>query len=306
MRRVALVLITAWLATARLTPAEQNAARAVEPLPTRPDSLKFAVLGDNGTGAQPQYDVGQRMAAARMTFPFDMVLMLGDNMYGRQDPQDFVTKFERPYDALLKDGVLFYATLGNHDDPANRLYPRFNMGGQRYYTYTKKNAQFFVLDSNAMDPQQLAWLENALKQSTDPWKICYFHHPLYSNGGRHGSEVELRVILEPLFVKYGVNVVFSGHDHVYERVKPQKGIYYFVSGAAGQLRKGNMRPDEQETAAYFDTDQSFMLVEVAGDDMYFQSISRTGKIVDSGVIHRQSKVSWNNRDLAATGVHDGR
>jgi predicted phosphodiesterase len=85
-----------------------------------------------------------------------------------------------------------------------------------------------------------------------------------------------------------VNVVFSGHDHVYERIKPQKGIYYFVSGSAGQLRKGNMRPDD-ETAAYFDQDQSFMLVEVTGDDMFFQVISRTGKTVDSGVIHRQAK-----------------
>ena len=93
-------------------------------------------------------------------------------------------------------------------------------------------------------------------------------------------------MLEPIFLKHGVNVVFSGHDHVYERLKPQKGIYYFVSGAAGQLRRGNMSPTDQ-TAAYFDQDQSFMLVEVAGAEMYFQVISRTGKTVDSGVIDRQ-------------------
>jgi 3',5'-cyclic AMP phosphodiesterase CpdA len=211
--------------------------------------------------------------------------MLGDNMYGRQNPQDFITKFQRPYATLLEAGVLFYATLGNHDNPANRLYPGFNMGGQRYYTYTRKNVQFFVLDSNAMDPQQLAWLDNALKQSILPWKICYFHHPLYSNGGRHGSEVELRVVLEPLFVKYGVNVVYSGHDHIYERIKPQKGITYFVNGSSGELRRGDTRPSAM-TAAYFDQDQAFMLVEVVGDDMFFQARSRTGRTVDSGVIHR--------------------
>ncbi len=85
-----------------------------------------------------------------------------------------------------------------------------------------------------------------------------------------------------------MNVVFSGHDHTYERLTPQKGIHYFVSGAAGQLRKGNLRPTDQ-TAAYFDQDRSFMLVEIAGDDMFFQAISRTGKTVDSGVIHRPSK-----------------
>src|SRR4029453_4833952 len=97
-----------------------------------------------------------------------------------------------------------------------------------------------------------------------------------------------RVLLEPLFIKYGVNVVFSGHDHVYERIKPQKGIYYFVSGSAGQLRKGNMDPSEQ-TAASFDQDLSFMAVEVAGNDMFFQTISRAGQTVDSGVVHRQSR-----------------
>jgi predicted phosphodiesterase len=287
MRRIAFVLLTAWLATAGFTPAAQNGARpAAETLPARADSLKFAVLGDNGTGEQPEYDVGQRMAAAHAAFRFDMVLMLGDNMYGRQDPEDFVTKFERPYAALLKDGVLFYATLGNHDDQNNRFYKGFNMGGERYFTFVKKNVRFFVLDTNQLDPKQRDWLDTALQQSDDQWRICYFHHPLYSDAARHGSDVSLRVVLEPLFVKYGIDVVFSGHDHVYERLKPQKGITYFVSGSGGALRKGDVRPSAQ-TAAYYDQEQSFMLVEVAGDDLYFETINRSGAKVDSGVIHRQ-------------------
>jgi 3',5'-cyclic AMP phosphodiesterase CpdA len=263
------------------------AAQQATPLPTRPESLKFAVIGDAGTGEPPQFEVGSKMAEARRTFPFETVIMLGDNIYGRQTAQDFVTKFQRPYAPLLTAGVRFYATLGNHDAPANRFYPGFNMGGLRYFTYFRKNVQFFVLDSNAMDPQQLAWLDNALKESVSPWKICYFHHPLYSNAGRHGSEFELRVVLEPLFVKYGVNVVYSGHDHVYERIKPQKGITYFVNGSSGQLRPGDLRPSAT-TAAYFDRDQVFSLVEIDNDDLFFQAISRTGRTVDSGVIHRQT------------------
>jgi len=254
-------------------------------LPNRPSSLKFAVIGDNGTGDPPQYEVGRQMATVHGRFAFDQVIMLGDNLYGSQKPQDFVKKFEEPYRPLLASGVRFYASLGNHDSSAQTAYQPFNMGGQRYYTYARANVRFFVLDSNALDPRQRTWLENALKESRDEWKVCYFHHPLYSDGGRHGSEVDLRVVLEPLFVKYGVNVVFSGHDHVYERLNPQKGISYFVSGAAGQLRKGNLRPSEM-TAAGFDQDQSFMLVEVDGADMAFQVISRAGATVDSGVIHR--------------------
>jgi hypothetical protein len=275
-------------------------------LPNRSGSLKFAAMGDNGTGDQAQYDVAKQMVAAHQRFPFNLVIMLGDNMYGAQKPDDFVKKFEKPYADLLAAGVTFRASLGNHDQPTNVSYKFYNMEG-RYYSYVKNNVRFVVLDSTQMDPKQVQWLESTLRDAKEEWKICYFHHPLYSDAARHGSSVDLRVVLEPLFIKYGVNVVFSGHDHVYERVKPQKGIYYFVSGAAGQLRKGNMRPDE-ETAAYFDQDQSFMIVEVAGADMYFNSISRTGKTVDSGVIHleRKSGSGGDGGSAQAQGVSHGR
>jgi len=256
--------------------------------PNRTDSLKFAAIGDNGTGDRPQYEIAKQMENAHASFAFDLVIMLGDNMYGGQTPADFLKKFEQPYASLLKAGVKFQASLGNHDRPENVDYKPYNMNGERYYTYARRNVRFFALDSTLMDTKQLAWLESALQTAREDWKICYFHHPLYSNASRHGSSVDLRVTLEPIFVKHSVDVVFTGHDHVYERVKPQKGITYFVSGAAGQLRKGNMRPEE-ETAAYFDQDQSFMLAEVSGGDLYFEAISRTGKTVDSGVIHRTGR-----------------
>jgi 3',5'-cyclic AMP phosphodiesterase CpdA len=260
--------------------------RRQEPAVTPSDAVRFAVIGDSGTGDQYEYDVARQMIASRREFPYDMVLMLGDNIYGRQNPQDFVQKFEQPYRPLLEAGVRFYASLGNHDDQRNRLYQPFNMGGQRYYTFVRKNVRFFVLDSDFLDPKQAAWIDETLKSSRDEWKICYFHHPLYSDGSRHGSQVDLRVLLEPVFIRYGVNVVFSGHDHIYERLKPQRGIYYFVSGAAGQLRKGDLRRSEM-TAAFFDQDQSFMLVEIAGTTLSFQAVSRAGKTVDSGVIHKE-------------------
>jgi 3',5'-cyclic AMP phosphodiesterase CpdA len=250
--------------------------------------LKFAVIGDNGTGDSPQYEVGRQMATYHGLFPFEMAIMLGDNLYGRQEPQDFITKFETPYRPLLAAGVRFYAALGNHDTLREQQYAPFHMGGVRYYTYSTHNVRFFVLDSDLVDAKQLAWITSALEQSHDDWKICYFHHPLYSDAKTHGSQVDVRVALEPLFVRYGVNVVFSGHDHVYERIKPQKGIAYFVSGAAGQLRKGDVRPSAL-MAAKFDDDCSFMLVEVSGDTLSFQTISRTGATVDQGTIRRGEK-----------------
>ncbi len=251
--------------------------------PLEADSVRFAVIGDSGTGGDSQYETGETMARSREVFPFGFVLMLGDNLYGSEEPEDYVEKFERPYAALLKAGVRFHAALGNHDEPDQRFYAPFNMQGERYYTFTYGNARFFALDSMEMDQAQLDWLRDALSASTERWTIAFMHHPLYSSGERHGSDVGLRRLLEPLFVKYGVNAVFSGHDHLYERIWPQQGIYYFVSGAAGQLRRGGLAPGPL-TAAGFDDDRSFMLVELTDDALSFQTITRLGRRVDAGAL----------------------
>jgi 3',5'-cyclic AMP phosphodiesterase CpdA len=269
----------------------QAAAQAAPPSPAssgvmtprEEDSVRFAIIGDTGTGSKSQYEIGAQMTKARAVFPFEFVIMLGDNIYGSERPQDFMTKFEKPYQALLDAKVPFYASLGNHDDPTQRFYKLFNMNGERYYTYSKGHARFFVLDSNYMDQPQLKWLEEQLSRSTDRWKIAYFHHPLYSSGERHGSEVDLRAQVEPLFIKYGVDVVFAGHEHFYERIKPQNGIYYFTQGGSAKLRKGNINRGAL-TAAGFDTDFSFTLAELGKDAMQFQTLTRLGKPIDSGTL----------------------
>jgi len=255
--------------------------------PLQPNSVRFAVIGDMGSGKRPQMELATQMATQRALFPFEFVLTVGDNIYTGNKPSDFEKAFSVPYKTLLDAGVLFYATLGNHDDTNQRLYKPYHMDGQNYYTFKKRGVRFFALDSNYMDPKQLAWLETQLKEaSAGEWKVAYFHHALYSSARFHGSAFDLRKVLEPLFVKYGVDVVFSGHDHVYERVRPQKGIYYFTEGASGELRAGNLKSGSAITAKGFDSDRSFMTVEIAGDDLYFQATSRLGVAVDSGVIHR--------------------
>lgn len=252
------------------------------------DSVRFAAIGDMGTGEAPQYELAARMVTVRRTMPFDFVIMLGDNIYGGNTPADYVAKFEAPYKALLNSGVTFYASLGNHDSPTQRTYTPFHMDGQQYYTYRKGHVQFFALDSTYMNPKQLAWLEQELRDSDADWKIPYFHHPLYSSAAYHGPSLELRVALEPLFVRYGVQVVFAGHEHVYERVKPQHGVTYFIEGASGQLRKGNLRKSSSMTAAGYDKDLSFILIDITGDVLSFRAISRTGVTVDSGSIPRKA------------------
>ena len=263
-------------------------------LPLEQKSVRFAVIGDNGTGEQPQYDIAAEMEAYENVVHYQFVIMMGDNIYGGHKPKDFERKFETPYKPLLDADVKFYACLGNHDNSDETLYKPFNMNGQRYYTFKKGDVQFFAFDSNYMDPTQLDWIQQQLRESNAKWKIAFFHHPLYSDGRFHGPDVDLRNQLMPIFEKYGVNVVMSGHDHVYERFKPESGIYFFLVGNSGELRYHNLRHDSDIMAAGFDTDRTFMLVEIAGDKLYFQTITRTGQTVDSGVLQKQPKPPAEN------------
>lgn len=282
-----LVLLCAWCAAAQEFK-----------FPVKSDSVRFAVIGDMGTGLPPQYETAKRMIEARSAFPYEFVIMLGDNLYGGSKPHDYETKFEVPYRPLIDAGVNFYASLGNHDNTNERFYKLFNMNGNAYYSYKKGNVRFFVLDSNYMDPKQLSWLESQLKDAgNSDWKVCYFHHPLYSSARAHGPATDLRTQLEPLFIKYGVDVVFSGHEHVYERIHPQHGVYYFTEGSSGELRPGNLNPSPL-TDKGFDSDRAFMLVEIAGSEFYFQAISRAGATVDSGTFARPSHSSAGQSAIA--------
>jgi predicted MPP superfamily phosphohydrolase len=253
-------------------------------LPMREGSVRFMAVGDTGRGNREQNELAQVMFTYRKLFPFEFVLLMGDNIYYQESADDMKTKFENVYRPLLDSGVKFYASLGNHDESNQRFYAPFNMNGEEYYRIEKGGISFYALNSTYMDKRQLEWFEAALAKDKAKWKIAFFHHPPYSSGKRHGSEDEIRVALEPLFIKYSVDVVLTGHEHFYERIKPQKGIYYFVTGAGGEVRKNNIKKNSPLTEKGFDSDLSFMLIEITGDEMYFQVISRASQTVDSGVV----------------------
>jgi predicted phosphodiesterase len=299
----ATIIAALFVAAPLAQPPAPGGAQEVR-LPMTNGSTRFAVLGDTGTGDREQREVAARVEQYRQLTRFEFAIMLGDNIYGSERPQDFARKFEQPYKALLDAGVKFYASLGNHDDQNQRFYKPFNMEGERYYTHQQGGIRFFVLDSNYFDRRQLEWLEGELKKPGARWKMSYFHHPLYSSGGRHGSEEDLRALIEPLFVKYGMDVVFAGHEHFYERIKPQKGIYYFTAGGAAKLRRGDIRKTAM-TEVGFDTDYSFMVGEVTDDALHFQTIARSGRTVDSGVVARPDNDPGILTSVTPTGRNGG-
>lgn len=288
-----------------------------------PPVVRFAVIGDSGTGDEHQYRIAEQMVAWHDRLPFSLVLMLGDNLYGAfwggGNRKYFEEKFDRPYAELLRRGVTFRAALGNHDmreDDGRHLIEardRFHIDGPLgYYSFTAEEwspaagaaglnseegemaplIEFFVLNTvrlekDKRDPEQLAWLERALAESRARWRIVYGHHPMYSTGKRHGADAKLRAKLEPLFHKADgtplIQVALAGHDHIYQHFHPQKGVFYFVCGSSGQLRRGNARPSAQ-VAAVNDQTRSLMLWEATPAELRFRAIDEQGEAFDCGVI----------------------
>jgi hypothetical protein len=302
LRFVAVLIVASaiWLsagsAPGRATPqagaaqGAKSATPAIVPLPNREGSLKFFVLGDFGNGTREQRELAAQMVAVRARFPAELVITVGDNIYGGEGQNDFKRKFEDPYQGLLGAGVKFYASLGNHDSRAQARYALFNMNGRTFYSLKapKQDVKLIAIESDYPTPKQMEWLQGELNGGED-WMIPYFHHPPYSSGKRHGSDRDLRQVLEPMFLKSNVTVVFTGHDHFYERTKPQKGITYFVAGSGGQLRRGGIDRRTGLTAVGNDTDRVFMAVEIDKDELFFNAINQTGAIIDSGVIERRRR-----------------
>jgi predicted MPP superfamily phosphohydrolase len=283
-RRQALLSIATITAGAAIMP------RAVFGATPAKNKIKFIAIGDFGTGDDNQAEIASLMLRDHKTSPLDFVIAVGDNIYPDGGGRHFEKKFARPYAGLIREGVKFHAVLGNHDVEDGRgdqcQYPLFNMNGQCYYTVKQGDGlvDFFMIDSTAYDMTQAGWLESVLKESAAKWKIAVFHHPIYSSGEHHGSDLGLRRRIEPLLTRYGVNVVLSGHDHTYERVKPQHGVQYFVTGAGGKLRSGDVNLRSPFRAASYDRDNHYLQMVIEDQQINFQTIARSGAVIDRGAI----------------------
>jgi phosphodiesterase/alkaline phosphatase D-like protein len=184
MKRILLsILLTNLIIFGSLNPsyAQASATKVAAPvnsslkltLPVKEGSLRFAALGDTGTGTDKQRQLASMMVRYRSVFPFEFVLMMGDNMYGSESAQDFRKKFSDVYKPLLDSQVKFYATLGNHDLPIQINYEPFNMNGKEYYRVKKGNVAFYSLNSNYMDKKQIEWLQSELAKDTADWKVAF-------------------------------------------------------------------------------------------------------------------------------------
>ena len=272
------------------------------------DEVRFAALGDTGTGNSEQRAVAGQMLAVQRRSRFDLTLFLGDNIYESGSPSEIEKKFLKPYRGLLQNGVEVRGSIGNHDARSETgvLLQQliFGMGAKTYYSFIKNTnlIEFFALDStilidesnNKASESQLRWFENRLAESNAVWKVVFLHHPLYSSAKRHGNAssdekdlLRLHQSIEPLLKKYMVDIVLNGHDHVYERPQMQAGVQYFTSGAGGKLRRGDLIKSSPFFQFGNDEENSFMLFSVQGRSAQFWSIGSSGAILDSGEITKK-------------------
>jgi hypothetical protein len=210
---------------------------AYEPLQPAPE-WHLAVAGDVGDSGGRLDTTGATMARVHAIQPYDDLLLLGDNVYWNGDPAKLPDTVFGPFSGLLHRGVGLLAILGNHDvleGHGDAQMAAMGMEG-RYWAKTFDDVLLVGLDSNALDAEQVQWLERTLADSDATWKVVALHHPLYS-AGYQGSSIEVRRLLEPIFIANGVQLVLSGHDHDYQRSEVINGVTYIVSGAGSGTRR---------------------------------------------------------------------
>ena len=263
---------------------------------TTGEDLAFAVLGDNGSGGRQAMQVAEQMALTYREEPFGLVTLLGDICYYGPIARRFDDVFVAPLRPLIEAGVEFELAIGNHDGELFVGDPRLaeveatlDLLGTpaRYYATSRGPVDFFHLDSvalvHALDggrpaelaDQQLAWLDQALGESTNPWRIVCSHHPIHSSG-RHGATDVLQAVLEPVLVAHDVDLVLAGHDHHYERTVPIEGITHVVSGAGCKLTP--VHPTTSSAIAL--STLQFMRVDVQPERLRGRAIGADGRVLD--------------------------
>ena len=260
-----------------------NRTTAYEPpSPADPPVLRLAVAGDIGDSGGRLDRTAAAVTALAGDRGYDVLLLLGDNVYPEGDPARLGETVFGPFGTLLAGGTELLAILGNHDVKDGHGSPQMAALGMpgRWWARSLGDVLLVGLDSNDPDdPEQLAFLEQALSGSEARWKIVALHHSPYS-AGYQGSSEDSRRVFSPLFERFGVQLVLSGHDHDYQRSKVIRGVTYVVTGAgAGSRRTG----EHWFTAESFSW-HHFVELDVWPDRLVGQAVNQKERVADRWVL----------------------
>jgi hypothetical protein len=223
-----IVLVIASCTEASRGPAKGSDVRADE-------SVGLGVIGDYGTGDAKEAGVASAVQEWAADHPFDALVTVGDNVYGRATSTRLAEVWEDPYGWVERSGAEVLAAVGDHDEASGQLddlMALLKMPG-RWYKRTISSVDVFILDSTSgSSEEQFEWLRGALSQARGNWQVVAFHHPLFTCSGE-GGRLDLRERWHPLFAQHGVDLVLSGNHHSYQRFPPLAGVTYIVTGGGG-------------------------------------------------------------------------
>jgi hypothetical protein len=258
---------------------------SVEPfeLGAAPD-LRIAAAGDIGEAEEAVWQ--SAWAVHELSFDdarYDTLLLLGDNVYPSGDPARLPYTVFRPFDRVLDEGTALAAIVGNHDAGyADEQMEILGMPGRWWAQHLPGDVLLVGLDSNSVDDDdQYAFAEQTLRDANERWRIVAIHESPYS-AGYQGSNLEVRRRFAPLFARYGVQLVLSGHDHDYQRSVPIDGVTYVVSGAGARTRGTG---EEDFTAASWSVLQ-FVDLNVYADRLLIRAVTQDAEAFDEFEIER--------------------
>lgn len=244
-------------------------------------TVRFLAFGDSGGGGSDQQALLEQM----FQYPYELMIHTGDLAYDSGTMGQIEATVFGIYADLFRH-LPFFPAAGNHDyktqqgAPFRDVFALPGSGDEKWYSYDWGRIHFMALDTESDYDTQMTWLESDLAATSLPWKILYLHHPPYSSGG-HGSDTTLRTKLAPILKSHGVQLVLAGHDHDYERMIPQDGVAYVVTGGGGV----GTRPVETSSFTAFSLDViHYVLVEVSADELVLHAIDATGQEFDSMVV----------------------
>ena len=270
--------IVAYLTHWTGSPSHTEPYRRYEPAPP----VHLAVAGDVGDSGNRINATGAAMAKLGRTDPYDALLLLGDNVYPSGDPAGLPETVFKPFAEVLRRRTDLLAIVGNHDVRGGHGEPQMRALGMpgRWWSRTIGTVLIVGLDSNEPDnPAQLRYLERTLAQSDARWKVVALHHPPYS-AGYQGSSKHVRDVFSPVFAKYHVQLVLSGHDHDYQRSKPMNGVTYVVSGAAA----GSRRTGRAGFTARSFSWHHFVDIAVFPNRLVLRAVNQAGRVADEATL----------------------
>ncbi len=271
-------------------------------LPSDTDgAMSFIVFGDSGKGTREQY----RLAQAMGEWKPDFYVHTGDVVYGSGERAKYASRFFAPYASELARRP-FWPSLGNHDLPNVSAYHEVfelpengptGLPAERNYWFDAGPCRFVVIDTTSVEDDEdstlansiAPWARDVLSEPGPQWRFCVFHHPPFT-GGKYEENVRIQETLVPVFEETGVDIVFNGHDHMYQRMRPLRagtvttrdegGVVYVITGAGGARLYEPRDAAPAYVAKMNHAVHSFTLIKIADDTLTLYQLDADGNTLD--------------------------